>query len=166
MGVIYDTSRYATPEILSLKQLINDEDDESNAVQWAQRARQRKMCAQYDELMLRCRPNYPTVEHLEALGAVSELLHSGTQYGDHLGCPTEEDKRTGRSLPWCVHYSSRAQRVNILAGSPYAAGSPRRLWRFDEHDLQTIQNTILSLSLSILDEWAHDDGHGYMLTAA
>ncbi|MGW0881328.1 hypothetical protein [Streptomyces sp. NPDC002671] len=167
MTVIFSGTPYDTPEILALRNTINEKDQAHTQAVQAHHRKQSELCDRYEHLLAACGPEYPTSEHLAALDQVAFLVHSDTPYGDHLGYATEQDKTAGREIPPSVEFSSTASRINVYARAPLATGFSRgRLWEFTPDELDSFREQLCQRSLRIVSEWVHEDGIAFIVASS
>ncbi|MFM9539965.1 hypothetical protein [Streptomyces turgidiscabies] len=167
MTVIFSDTPYDTPEILALRNAINEEDQSHTQAVLAHHRKQRELCDRYERLLAVRRPAYPTPEHLTALDQVAFLVHSDAPYGNHLGYATEEDRAAGRELPTSVDFCSTASRINIHARAPLSLKfAARRLWEFSAGELDAFRQQLGQRSLRIISEWVHEDGIAFIVASS
>lgn len=161
MTRVYENREFDTDDTIALRKKINkNEDDREEAIRAYDKI-EKKLIAEYVELMKKERPSYPTKEQLEGLSLIAQMVHDDTPYGDHLGYSREGDPKLPRSL----NYSSQGMRINIYTRSPYMPGTAGRIWTFDENEVQALRQALSGLSLSIVCEWDHEDGHAFVVAS-
>lgn len=129
---------------------------------WA--AEERDLLASIEQHLLDTRPAYPTSEQRAAIAEVARLVRAKLPHGSEhfIGDPV-----LGTDT---VLFSSQSQRINVLAGAPYAQNphdtKSTRLWCFSEKDALAFRDLIVSHGLRISNSWPHDDGIAFIVTAA
>ena len=162
--LIYDKSEYDTPELIALRGTINERDNEFRRAMQTHNKRQQDDCERYNRMLADLRPSLPYPAHLEGLRLIAYLVHNSCDYGDHLGYPRNIDKERNLVLSKGVQFNSTSLCINLYVGSPYLAGaSARRAWKFTLEEVDTIRAYLVSLDLSVVSEWAHDDGHAFVV---
>lgn len=163
MTVITSFSEHDTPEIVELRQAINDADTEFSELARAHRLEQRKRMDRYDALLAARRPSFPTPTQLEAFDQIVTFIREGTAYGDFLGYPTHADTDAGRALPVDVQFSAADARINVLARAPKRVQSTARAWELSEADVTALRAELEQRSLKVLSHWIHDDGVAFIV---
>lgn len=166
MSRIFETTQFDTPEIIELRHDINASGGGLDATVRRHRQLERQRYAEYNQLLVAQRPEYPLDDHVRGLESIALMIRDDIDYGDHLGCARKQDNLTGRTLPASVGFSSRACRVNLYAHAPHAAGSSSRLWEFSEHELAAFRQLLKNLSLGVFSSWTHDDGVAFIVADA
>ena len=161
--LIYDKSEYDTPELIALRGTINERDNEFRRAMQTHNKRQQDDCERYNQMLADLRPSLPYPAHLEGLRLIAYLVHNSCDYGDHLGYPRNIDKERNLVLPRGVQFNSTHSCINLFVGSPYLAQSCQRAWTFTPEEVDTIREYLVTLDLSVVSEWAHDDGQAFVV---
>ncbi|PKI89868.1 hypothetical protein CW368_11920 [Actinomycetales bacterium SN12] len=152
-----------SPEIVELRQVINDMDTESSRLERAHHLEQRERMDRYGAVLAARESSFPTPTQLEAFDPVATFVQEGTTYGDFLGYPRRADMDAGRTPPIDVHFSAADARMNIYAHAPYKAGSASRAWEFSDADVEVLRAELEWLSLKVLTHWIHDDSVAFVI---
>lgn len=163
MTVIHSFSEHDTPEIIELRQVINNADTEFSGLARAHRLEQRERMDRYDALLAARRPSFPAPTQLEAFDQIATFVQEGTTYGDFLGYPTHADTHAGRALPVDVRFSAADARINVLARAPKRAQSTTRAWEFSDEDIAALRAELEQRSLKVLTHWIHEDGVAFVI---
>lgn len=159
------TTATSTKTVDDLEADLTEIDEQRVAAQQALREREQTLDARaeririlIDETNMRSRPVYPTQAHIEGIAKVAELVESEAAFGDHHGTALDDQGY--------VRFSSRDQRINIMAMAPLRRAAPcGQLWEFTEEDLAAFRGLLKTNSLRATDMWVHKDGFGAVLVS-
>lgn len=105
----------------------------------------------YREELLAQRPNYPTPKQRELIELIAESVHAGNGTGDIATGP--------------VTFSSHQSLINIYAQAPHNPQTISRMWEIQSEEIAAVRVLLHKNSLRVLDEWPHEDGHGFVVAS-
>lgn len=153
-----------TPEILSVVEEIARADKEFNEFMKLYMNAQRSSRDRYVSLVLEQRPSYPTHDQQRGIELIAAMIRRGEVYGDHLGHASIGEENHELTKLVGINYSSIPKRINFHARAPYIPDSAGvRMWEVEPSEIEKFRELIHNQGLSVLDEWQHDDGYGFIV---
>ena len=105
----------------------------------------------YRKELLAQRPTYPTPKQKELIELIAESVHAGNGTGDITAGPAT--------------FWSQQSLINIYAQAPLDPQTPWRMWEIQSEEIAAVRVLLRKNSLRILDEWPHEDGHGFIVAS-
>lgn len=105
----------------------------------------------YREELLAQRPTYPTPGQRALIKGIAKSVHAGDS--------------TDSFSSGSVSFSAGLNIINIYTQAPYDPQTSRRLWEFQDEEIDAVRALLRKNGLRILDEKTHVDGHSFLVAS-
>lgn len=99
--------------------------------------------------MMAQQPQYPTDEQRDLIAQIAEEIHGGG------GLKPVATK--------AITFDPHRRMISLYAQAPYFPSGTAQLWEFSDQDIRRVRALLREHNLRVIDEWAHDDGHAFVV---
>lgn len=141
------TTPYDTTRSCNIVDEINELEHVERNIRRILDGQTQALIMQYTKELLAQKPEYPTAQQQQLLVEIAERIHD-----DSSDTPISSGPVTFYPLHGLI---------NVYAQAPYHPRGMTRLWELSESSITQVKTLLRQQGLSIIDDWIHEDGHGF-----